>query len=186
MTTTTGNDLPGAVRASDADRDAVLADLSQHFQAGRLTAEEFDERSSKALTARTWGELRELMTDLPDLRHPARPDSTAETGPGGSWPAGIGPSSPARPGGPPLIGSVIGVAIVAVVLFTVTGGWGLFWLIPAPLIIARRVCGWHGQPGHAGRPTECGGRAGRAGPGPGLPASWPRRRPAGPRRGSHG
>jgi len=36
------------LRASDADRDAVLALLSEHFQAGRLTAGELDERSGQA------------------------------------------------------------------------------------------------------------------------------------------
>ncbi|MGH3189337.1 MAG: DUF1707 SHOCT-like domain-containing protein [Streptosporangiaceae bacterium] len=33
------------MKASDADRDAVLADLSEHFQAGRLTAGELDDRT---------------------------------------------------------------------------------------------------------------------------------------------
>jgi hypothetical protein len=35
MNAVTGDYLPAAMRASDADRDAVLSDLSQHFQAGR-------------------------------------------------------------------------------------------------------------------------------------------------------
>ena len=56
------------MRASDADRDAVVSDLSEHFQAGRLTATELDERTGRALTARTWGELTELAADLPALR----------------------------------------------------------------------------------------------------------------------
>src|ERR1700678_907987 len=61
----TGNYPPAAMRASDADRDAVVADLSEHFQAGRLTAGELDERTGRALAARTWGELREVLADLP-------------------------------------------------------------------------------------------------------------------------
>lgn len=56
---------PGAMRASDADRDAVLAELGEHFQAGRLTLEEFDERSDVALRSRTYGELADLTSDLP-------------------------------------------------------------------------------------------------------------------------
>jgi hypothetical protein len=64
---------PGAMRASDADRDAVLAELGEHFQAGRLTLEEFDERSDVALRARTYGELADLTRDLPaPARAPAR------------------------------------------------------------------------------------------------------------------
>ena len=39
----TRNYRPAATRASDADRDAVISDLSEHFQAGRLTAAELDE-----------------------------------------------------------------------------------------------------------------------------------------------
>ncbi|HYK66700.1 MAG TPA: DUF1707 domain-containing protein [Streptosporangiaceae bacterium] len=59
---------PSAMRASDADRDAVLAELSEHFQAGRLTHEEFDERSDLVLRAKTYGELADLTRDLPALR----------------------------------------------------------------------------------------------------------------------
>ena len=61
------------MRASDADRDAVVADLGEHFQAGRLTAAELDERTGQALTARTYGELTELLADLPAVR-PAAAD----------------------------------------------------------------------------------------------------------------
>src|SRR5215470_20227659 len=63
-----GTDHPVAMRASDADRDAVVSDLSGHFQAGRLTAGELDERTGRALAARTWGELGELVADLPAAR----------------------------------------------------------------------------------------------------------------------
>ena len=69
------------MRASDADRDVVVSDLSEHFQAGRLTAGEFDEWTGRALTARTWGELGELVADLPAAR-PAAPAPAATTSPG--------------------------------------------------------------------------------------------------------
>jgi hypothetical protein len=65
MNATTGNHVPAQMKASDSDRDAVVSDLSEHFQAGRLTAGEFDERTGRALAARTWGELRDLLADLP-------------------------------------------------------------------------------------------------------------------------
>jgi DUF1707 SHOCT-like domain len=55
----------GSVRVSDAERDSVVSQLSEHFQAGRLTTEEFDERAGLALGARTRGDLTSLMTDLP-------------------------------------------------------------------------------------------------------------------------
>ena len=60
----TEHGLPAAMRASDADRDAVASDLGEHFQAGRLTAAELDERTGRALTARTCGELTEILADL--------------------------------------------------------------------------------------------------------------------------
>src|ERR1039457_4567527 len=55
----------GYLRVSDADRDSALAELSEHFQAGRLTAAELDERTGQALSARTWEDLAGLMADLP-------------------------------------------------------------------------------------------------------------------------
>ena len=53
------------MRASDADREAVAAKLRDHYAEGRLTHDELDERVSVALTAKTFGELRTLTTDLP-------------------------------------------------------------------------------------------------------------------------
>ena len=126
----TRNYRPTTMRASDADRDAVVSDLSEHFQAGRLTAAELDERTGRALTARTWGELTELASDLPALR-PAAPPATPAAG------------RPQPPAGhtPPVMAAVLaGLAIAAVVLVhAVHGGWGLIWLLWPALLIARRV-----------------------------------------------
>jgi hypothetical protein len=55
----------GDLRVSDADRDRAISELSEHFQAGRLTAGEFDERSGQVLQARTGRELAALFADLP-------------------------------------------------------------------------------------------------------------------------
>jgi hypothetical protein len=52
------------LRASDTDRDRVLALLAEAVSDGRLTAEEHAERVQRACTARTLGELAELTTDL--------------------------------------------------------------------------------------------------------------------------
>jgi hypothetical protein len=71
------------IRASDADREAVVATLREAFTAGRLTRDEFDERMNAAYASKTWGALRELTVDLPaqpvlgsDVpdRQPAVPD----------------------------------------------------------------------------------------------------------------
>src|SRR5262249_60632384 len=82
VNTMTRNYRPAAMRASDADRDAVVSDLSEHFQAGRLTAGEFDERTGRALTPRAFGELGELLGGLPPGRAAVpRPPSTASPRP---------------------------------------------------------------------------------------------------------
>jgi DNA-binding PadR family transcriptional regulator len=53
------------IRTSDADRDRVTARLRDHYAEGRLTHAELDERMTAALTARTFGDLRKIMADLP-------------------------------------------------------------------------------------------------------------------------
>ena len=53
------------IRASHAEREAVVARLLQALHDGRLTVEEFDDRSAKAYDAKTQGELAELTRDLP-------------------------------------------------------------------------------------------------------------------------
>jgi hypothetical protein len=53
------------IRASDQDREVVVSTLRDAYTAGRLTLEEFDERTSAAYAGRTWGDLRKLTEDLP-------------------------------------------------------------------------------------------------------------------------
>ena len=57
--------LDESIRVSDADRDRVTAQLRDHFAAGRITPGELDERLSAALNAKTFGDLRRIMADLP-------------------------------------------------------------------------------------------------------------------------
>jgi hypothetical protein len=62
---------PGDLRVSDADRDRALSELSEAFQVGRITADEFDQRSGQVLRARTGRELTAPLADLPLDRAPA-------------------------------------------------------------------------------------------------------------------
>jgi hypothetical protein len=55
------------LRASHEDRDRVAELLRIAAGEGRLTAEELDDRLEKALTARTYGELQALSSDLSAL-----------------------------------------------------------------------------------------------------------------------
>jgi Domain of unknown function (DUF1707) len=52
-------------RTSDPDRDRVAALLREHFAAGRLTRAELDERITATLNAKTSGDLRRVLADLP-------------------------------------------------------------------------------------------------------------------------
>ena len=64
-----------ALRASDADREAVVHKLRAHAAEGRLDPEELEERVGGALRARTGGELDALLEDLPASRHRRRAPS---------------------------------------------------------------------------------------------------------------
>ena len=61
----TSRTIDDRIRTSDADRDRVTARLRDHYAEGRLTHAELDERMTAALKARTFGDLREIMADLP-------------------------------------------------------------------------------------------------------------------------
>jgi len=63
------------LRAADADRDRAIEVLADAAAEGRLTQEEYCQRSETALSARTLGELAALTADIP--RVPARGDVAA-------------------------------------------------------------------------------------------------------------
>jgi hypothetical protein len=73
--------------ASDKERDSVVDVLRDAYTEGRLTLEEFEERTAAAYAARTWVHLRELTGDLPvepvfgaDLPQRNQPGAVASTG----------------------------------------------------------------------------------------------------------
>lgn len=53
-----------ALLVSDAERDQVCRRLSAAFSEGRITSPELDERTSRALAARTYGDLEDVMVGL--------------------------------------------------------------------------------------------------------------------------
>ena len=128
------------MKASDADRDAVVAALSKHFQTGRLAREELDERAGRALTARTLDELDELTADLPAIR-PAGPAPVVR-------PRGVG-----YPLLAPVAAALAALAIAALVLGVGDGrqGWDWWWVISAGLLFARRLAGRGGVHRDSGR-----------------------------------
>lgn len=58
--------------ASDADRDTVANLLSDAFSQGRLSSDELEQRTGRALSARTYGELDDVLQGLGGLQRPAR------------------------------------------------------------------------------------------------------------------
>jgi len=54
-----------SLRVSDAERDVTLQTLGDHAAAGRLTLDELEDRSGRALVAKTRGDLAVLTSDLP-------------------------------------------------------------------------------------------------------------------------
>ena len=127
MSTAAQDSQPSGLRVSDADRDRALAELSEHFQAGRLTADELDERTGRALQARTAADLAALFTDLP-RQQPTAP---------------VAAPAPAAPGfGLPVRPQVAPIAIILIVIAAaiISGHPGLIALIPVvALIIVRRL-----------------------------------------------
>lgn len=116
----------GAAQAGDTDRDATISQLSDHFGAGRLTAEELDERSGRALSARTLGELDELMSDLPRLPEPMPEQRKLPP-----------------PRGPGVLSGLLPVGVaIAFVTSAVTIGpphydWFPWWIVPLAFLLVR-------------------------------------------------
>ncbi|GAA4610293.1 DUF1707 domain-containing protein [Actinoallomurus liliacearum] len=70
-----------SMRASDQERDETVQRLQVAFAEGRLTDGEFDERMRGALSARTHGELAELLVDLPAATAPTAPAASRSAAP---------------------------------------------------------------------------------------------------------
>jgi Domain of unknown function (DUF1707) len=69
------------VRASDEDRERLVAELKEHCAAGRLTLDELPGRVERAYAAATLAELEELTRDLPDRQlGPAHRPARTERG----------------------------------------------------------------------------------------------------------
>jgi DUF1707 SHOCT-like domain len=90
-----------SLRIGDAEREAVAAELREHFAHGRLTLEEFNQRLDAVFAAKTQADLTRITRDLPHVRSwgsslpsaRTRPGPTMTTGPSAAgvvagWTAG--------------------------------------------------------------------------------------------------
>lgn len=145
------------LRASDTDREQVAAELGDHLTAGRLDQAEFDTRLSAAYTARTYGELDALLTDLPATRaRPSTPPPEPPAGPSTPRPHVATPfDSRAGRFGPWLAVSLIVTAVWALTSLTtgdVHGFWPVWVIGPWGLALLLGLC--HGGRHHRRLPPH--------------------------------
>lgn len=107
------------IRASDADRERVTERLRDHYAEGRLTRGELDERIAAALSAKTFGELRRVLADLPEPR-PVVPQHVPLV------PAGTGRRYPV-PRPRPRLFPLIAIALFVLLLVHGTGPVAIFF-----------------------------------------------------------
>ncbi|HEX5496577.1 MAG TPA: DUF1707 domain-containing protein [Mycobacteriales bacterium] len=62
-----------SLRVSDAEREAVVARLGDACGEGRITLDEFTDRTDAVYAARTRGELAQVTADLPESGSPTAP-----------------------------------------------------------------------------------------------------------------
>lgn len=131
---------PG-LRIGDTDRDAAVTALGEHYAAGRLTKDEYDERTARVWAARFEDDIDPLFDDLP------RRTGSAVVATQGQ--PGRAPWTQGGPGGgrPPLW--VFPLALLAIGAFVslaaLIGPWvlfGLFWFAAMGGMGRRHA--WHG------------------------------------------
>jgi hypothetical protein len=111
------------VRVGDADRDAIAAQLREHYADGRLTLDELNERLDRTFAAKTTADLDAVMRDLPYVPRPAGAPLVGSTGSG--WDSGSEYSRQRRPFpvfAPALALVWVFVILGAVMLFGIGGG----------------------------------------------------------------
>jgi hypothetical protein len=141
-----------ALRASDGDRERVVERLRHATGEGRLLAEELEERLGAAFSARTYGELDVLVSDLPAPRDDGRHRSPL-------WvKATIALAA--------VMAMIAVLAIVAFIVIGIAGAW-LLWMVFAWMMFGRHG-GRRSRHSRAGweRPPRVGSRRGvpRGGP----------------------
>jgi len=135
---------PVPQRIGDVERDRAAEYLREHMSVGRLTQQEFDDRLTAALQARTAADLEPLFADLPAPKpgqEMTLPGSTA-------WPvyqppasrpvptpsASLMPMPSSRTANALTVASAI--AWPAWILFCFAVSWDFWWLVFIPIIIS--------------------------------------------------
>jgi hypothetical protein len=168
------------VRVSDADRDAIAAQLREHYAQGRLTLDELNQRLELTFAAKTRTDLNAVTRDLPYVAPTGTLPSDrarrggppwAESSRGGqgwggdrSW---TGPGPGGRRRGPPaaflpFIPVLVSAAICLLVLSALGFGFGsgpsLWVIILGALAALRWLFGWRRGGARVPYPRRCGRR----------------------------
>ncbi|MGW4636412.1 DUF1707 SHOCT-like domain-containing protein [Nocardia sp. NPDC004415] len=138
-------DISPGTRASDAERNAIVAQLGTHLADGRLDLTEYDQRVAKVYETTTRDQLAVVLSDLPPL--PSQPDAPAP--------------APRPTKRLPVwqrieAGSWLGVSVIVLViwgLISLTAGeltyfWPMWVIGPwGAVLLFRVITGWEATPG---------------------------------------
>ena len=127
----------GSVRIGDRERDDAAEALGDHFAAGRLSREEYDDRLALVFGARTWADLTPIFGDLPGPK-PGQQAPPVQQFTREAWLA-----SRRRRRLPmfPILLILIGAAIL-------TGNGWVFWLGLGGVLLFKKMQ-WHSHRSHS-------------------------------------
>ncbi|HEX3792301.1 MAG TPA: DUF1707 domain-containing protein [Pseudonocardiaceae bacterium] len=144
-------------RIGDAERESAMTALGEHMAAGRLTIDEYGDRSAQVTTAKTRGELFAQFSDLPSPHPqlggvnstpppastvPPMPpafDENLVMQPGMMQSGAMPPVGPARSAAHRAFNSLLPLAgIAGIALIVVTHIW-LFIFLPAIVLVVGRA-----------------------------------------------
>ena len=134
----TNGEESSPLRIGNAERKAAMQALDEHLAEGRLSVQEYADRSAAAANAVVAADLATLFTDLPEP-HPQLPGALRDPPPTAPLPVTPPPGEVARPKGwalaewgPRVVPIVV---VLAIGLFLVTRQGVVFLLIPLVAIL---------------------------------------------------
>ncbi|MEU4415237.1 DUF1707 domain-containing protein [Nocardia salmonicida] len=139
-------DITPGTRASDAERNAIVAQLGTHLADGRLDLGEYDLRVAKVYATATRDELAVVLSDLPPLTKQQQAAAPAERETGTRFPVWQRIEA----------GSWLGVSVIVLViwgLISLTAGeltyfWPMWVIGPwGAVLVFRVITGWEATPG---------------------------------------
>lgn len=139
-------DITPGTRASDAERNAIVTQLSTHLADGRLDLAEYDQRVAKVYATTTRDELAVVLSDLPALTEQQQAAAAPVAKKGARIPVWQRIEA----------GSWLGVSLIVVViwgLISLSAGeltyfWPMWVIGPwGAVLVFRVLTGWEASPG---------------------------------------